>query len=406
LPDRSEGIGYIGNQVNREWARMEEVYRENANLPEEPKKAMSDKRKKIALLLVFSFVSGVLGGIFGYSISGGDLKNIGPKESKTYQVEEQSAVIDAINKATPAVVSITSEGSAMGLFGAVQQTKGAGTGFIVDEGGLIVTNKHVVSDENAKYSVFTSDGKEYQAEVKARDPLNDIAFVKINAKGLPVADLGDSDSLKVGQSVIAIGNALGQYQNTVTTGIVSGVGRAIEAGDSSGGSVETLENIVQTDAAINPGNSGGPLVNIAGQVIGVNTAIDQSGQLIGFAIPINMVKKQIDSVKKTGKISRPILGIRYVPITKEFAARNNLKTEKGVLVYGGGDLAVIPDSPAAKAGIKDGDIILKIGADDVDSTHSITGLLQKYSPGDKVTLTILRDGKEGKIEVTLGSSGS
>ncbi|RJO61418.1 PDZ domain-containing protein [candidate division WS5 bacterium] len=385
---------------------MEEVYRENANLPEEPKKAMSDKRKKIALLLVFSFVSGVLGGIFGYSISGGDLKNIGPKESKTYQVEEQSAVIDAINKATPAVVSITSEGSAMGLFGAVQQTKGAGTGFIVDEGGLIVTNKHVVSDENAKYSVFTSDGKEYQAEVKARDPLNDIAFVKINAKGLPVADLGDSDSLKVGQSVIAIGNALGQYQNTVTTGIVSGVGRAIEAGDSSGGSVETLENIVQTDAAINPGNSGGPLVNIAGQVIGVNTAIDQSGQLIGFAIPINMVKKQIDSVKKTGKISRPILGIRYVPITKEFAARNNLKTEKGVLVYGGGDLAVIPDSPAAKAGIKDGDIILKIGADDVDSTHSITGLLQKYSPGDKVTLTILRDGKEGKIEVTLGSSGS
>lgn len=385
---------------------MEKVYSENINLPEEPKKKITDRRKKIALLLVFSFVSGVLGGIFGYSISGGNLQDriSGPKESKTYQVEEQSAIIEAINKVNPAVVSITSEGSALGLFGSVQKTKGAGTGFIVDESGLIVTNKHVVSDENAKYSVFTSDGKEYEAEVKARDPLDDIAFIKVNAKGLPVADLGDSDSLKVGQSVIAIGNALGQYQNTVTTGIVSGVGRAIEAGDSSGGSVESLENIIQTDAAINPGNSGGPLVNIGGQVIGVNTAVDQSGQLIGFAIPINMVKKQIDSVKKTGKISRPILGIRYVPITKEFAARNNLKTEKGVLVYGGGDLAVIPGSPAAKAGIEDGDIILKIGSDDVDSTHSITGLLQKYSPGDKVTLTILRDGKERKIDVALGSS--
>jgi len=364
-------------------------------------------QKRVAFFIVASFVMGILGGILGSNIYSGNLSGnfgIGDGGTMTYKVNEQSATIDVAKKLNPSVVSITSEQSTLGFFGSTQQTKSAGTGFIVDTNGLIVTNKHVVSDKNAQYSVFTSDGKEYKAELKAQDPLNDIAFVKIDAKNLPVAELGDSDSLQVGQSVVAIGNALGQYQNTVTTGVVSGIGRAIEAGDSTGSSSETLENVIQTDAAINPGNSGGPLVNIGGQVIGVNTAIDQQGQLIGFAIPINMVKKQIASVKTSGTIERPILGIRYVPITKEFAARNNLKTEKGVLVYGGGDLAVLPDSPAAKAGIKDGDIILRMGNDELDQKHSLTGLLQKYSPGDKVTLSILRDGKEQKVDVILGKS--
>ena len=362
-------------------------------------------RKKAAFLIMVSFVVGILGGILGANLSNGDIRtNFGGGDTKTYKVNEQSETIEVVKKVSPSVVSITSEGSTPGLFGSVQKTKGAGTGFIVESNGLIVTNKHVVSDKNAAYSVFTNDGKEYKAEVKALDPLNDVAFIKIDAKGLPVAELGNSDDLQVGQSVVAIGNALGQYQNTVTTGVVSGIGRAIEAGDSTGTSAETLENVIQTDAAINPGNSGGPLANIGGQVIGINTAIDQQGQLIGFAIPINMIKKQIDSVKTSGKIERPILGIRYLPITKEFVARNNLKTEKGVLVYGGSDLAVLPDSPAAKAGIKEGDIILKMGNDDLDKTHSIIGLLQKYSPGDKVTLTILRDSNEQKIDVTLGKS--
>lgn len=364
-------------------------------------------KNKLALFIVASFVMGILGGILGSNLYSGNLSGnlgMGGGGSKTYKVNEQSAVIDVAKKVSPSVVSITSEGSTLSLFGSVQKTKSAGTGFIVDANGLIATNKHVVSDKNATYSVFTNDGKEYKAEVKALDPLNDIAFIKIDGKNLPVAELGNSDDLQVGQSVVAIGNALGQYQNTVTTGVVSGIGRAIEAGDSTGTSAESLENVIQTDAAINPGNSGGPLVNIAGQVIGINTAVDQQGQSIGFAIPVNMIKKQIDSVKGSGKIERPILGIRYVPITKEFAARNNLKVEKGVLVYGGGDLAVLPDSSAAKAGIKDGDIILKMGNDELDQKHSITGLLQKYSPGDKVTLTILRDGKEEKVEVTLGKS--
>ncbi|MDO8507992.1 MAG: trypsin-like peptidase domain-containing protein [bacterium] len=361
-------------------------------------------KKKAAFLIIASFAMGILGGILGSNISNGNINTNFGGGNKTYKVTEQSAVIDVVKKVSPAVVSITSESSTLGFFGQVQRTKSSGTGFIVDPNGLIVTNKHVVADQNAKYSVFTSDGKEYKAEIKAQDSLTDLAFIKIDAKGLPVADLGNSDDLQVGQSVIAIGNALGQYQNTVTTGVVSGIGRAIEAGDSTGGSAENLENVIQTDAAINPGNSGGPLVNIGGQVIGINTAVDQQGQLIGFAIPISMIKKQIDSVKISGKIERPILGIRYIPITKEFAARNNLKTEKGALVYGGSDPGVLPGSPAAKAGIKDGDIILKMGNDELNQNHSVTGLLQKYSPGDKVTLTILRDSKEQKIDVTLGKN--
>lgn len=360
-------------------------------------------RKNAVFLLGAVFVVGILGGILGSNISNGNIRtNLGPG-SRTYKVEEQSQVIEVVKKVGPSVVSITVQGSAQGLFGTVQ-TKSAGTGFIVEANGLIVTNKHVVSDKSAQYNVLTSDGKEYKAEVKAVDPLNDIAFLKIDAKDLPVTELGNSDELQVGQSVIAIGNTLGQYQNTVTTGVISGVGRAVEAGDSMGSTTETLENVIQTDAAINPGNSGGPLVNIGGQVIGINTAIDQQGQLIGFAIPVNTIKKQIESVKVSGKIDRPILGIRYIPITKEFATRNGLKVDRGVLVYGGGDLAVMPDSPASKAGIRDGDIILKIGDDVIDRTHSLSGLLQKHSPGDKVTLTILRGGNEEKVEVTLGKS--
>jgi len=362
-------------------------------------------KRRMVFVAVVAFIMGTLGGIFGYSLSGGNLDGVNVfQANKTYKVTEQSAVIDTVKKASPSVVSITSEQSTLGFFGSVQKTKSSGTGFIVDKDGLIITNKHVVADKETKYSVFTSDGKEYKAEVKAQDPLNDIAFLKIDAHELPVASLGDSGSLQVGQTVVAIGNTLGQYQNTVTTGVVSGIGRAIEAGGSSGVSTEMLENVIQTDAAINPGNSGGPLVNIDGQVIGINTAIDQGGQLVGFAIPINTIKKQVNSVIDTGKIVRPMLGIRYIPITKDFATRNGLNAEKGVLVYGGNDLAVLPDSPAAKAGIKSGDIILKIGKSEVDKNHSVVGILQQYSPGDIVNLTVLRDGKEFKVEVILGDS--
>ncbi len=384
---------------------MEETYNKGNNLP--GKTSGLDWKKKTILLITASFIMGILGGFLGYSIANGNLRNPisgTPIGSKTYNVQEQSAVIDVVKKVSPSVVSITSEGSSQGLFGSILKTNSAGTGFIVDSDGLIVTNKHVVSDTNAKYTVFTSDGKKYSAEVKARDSLNDLAFVKINASNLPVAELGDSDKLEVGQTVVAIGNALGQYQNTVTTGVVSGIGRVITAGDQSGSSQESLDNVIQTDAAINPGNSGGPLLNIGGQVIGINTAMDQQGQSIGFAIPINMIKKQVSSVESSGKIVRPVLGVRYIPITKDLAASDNLKSDKGALVYGGDNPGVVPGSAADKAGIKEADIILKINNDSIDENNSITSILQKYSPGDKVTLTILRDGNQKTVVVTLGSS--
>ena len=377
----------------------------------EPEKNSKIKRlipKRLIAVIIIAFIMGALGGIFGYNLAANNILNNSGNTitgTKTYNVTEQSGVVSAVKKTSPAVVSITSVQSTLGFFGA-QQTQSSGTGFIVAPDGLIVTNKHVVADQNANYSVFTSDGKEYKATVKARDPLNDIAFLKIDASNLPTVALGDSDKLQVGQTVIAIGNALGQYQNSVTTGVISGIGRAIQAGDSSGKSSENLQNVIQTDAAINPGNSGGPLVNIDGQVIGINTAVDQQGQSIGFAIPINMIKKQIDQVRVHGVISRPILGIRYIPITKDFAARNDLKTDKGILVYGGSDIAVLPDSAAAKAGIKENDIILSIGGTNIDENHSVTGILQNYSPGDKVDVKILRDGKESTVQVTLGKTES
>jgi serine protease Do len=362
--------------------------------PKNPKKQLA---MLVAIFLVVLSV-GFLGGLFAERFAGKpDTKN----DVKNVTVQEQSATIDVVKKVSPSVVSITAIQSRLDFFGNIQKAQSAGTGFIVTKEGLILTNKHVVSDANATYSVFTSDGKEYKAEVKAQDPSFDLAFLKIDAKDLTPVELGDSDAVLVGQKVIAIGNALGQYQNTVTTGVVSAVGRAIEAGDGTGES-ETLENLIQTDAAINSGNSGGPLLNIDGQVIGINTAVAQSAQGIGFAIPINLAKTAIDSVVAEGKVIRPYLGIRYINVTKEFAARNNLSVDYGALIYASGtDLAILPGSPAAKAGLKENDIITKIGEVKLEKGRSIPGVLSAYKVGDKVVIWFIRDGKEAKTEATL-----
>lgn len=366
----------------------------------------SKKRPSFVLAIVVSLVFGVVGGFFGGGAYEGFKEKTdyspGVTEEKKVELKETSDIIDVVKKVSPSVVSITGETTGFDFWGQIYESKSSGTGFIVEKNGLIITNKHVVSDQNANYSVFTSDGKEYKAKVKSLDPLNDIAFLEVEASDLPVVELGDSDKLEVGQKVIAIGNALGQYQNSVTTGVVSGIGRIITASDFTGASSETLENVIQTDAAINPGNSGGPLVNIIGQVIGINTAVDLEGQLIGFAIPINMAKSAIKSVIEKGRVIRPMIGVRYIPITKDFAASNNLSVSEGAFVYGGkGELAVIPGSPAAKAGIKEEDIITKVGDDKIDQNNSLAVLVQKYEVGEKVELTILRDGKETIIEVTL-----
>ena len=355
-------------------------------------------------------ITGLIGGSLGSWLVNRTAARLGTAvDSRSVIVQENSAITDVVKRVSPAVVSITSQATTTSIFGFTQQSQGAGTGIVISSDGLIMTNRHVVSDVSASYSVFMSDGKEYKdAKVIARDTVNDIAFVKIDAKNLTVAELGDSSQVVVGQKVVAIGNALGQFQNTVTTGIISGLGRPITAGDGANGSSENLDNLLQTDAAINSGNSGGPLVNLEGQVIGMNTAIAGDGaQNIGFAIPVNDAKSLITGVKESGKIVRPYLGVRYIPVTKDFATSNNLKVTEGAYVYGGrGQLGVIPGSPAATAGVKEGDVVTKINNDKIESSHSPSSIVGKYKVGDKVKLTIVRDGKEQTLDATLQASPS
>ncbi|MFA5967518.1 MAG: trypsin-like peptidase domain-containing protein [Patescibacteria group bacterium] len=370
-----------------------------------------DKNKFNSFL--YSMFGGILGGALLMSLAlwggwYGGVNNSLPTNSsnnttsQTVTLQEDSAIIDAVAKVSPSVVSIVSTRNVQSFFGMVQE-QGAGTGFVIKSTGLIATNKHVVSDQ-ATYKVLTADGKSYDATVVAQDPLNDLALVKINATGLKAVELGDSDKLKVGQQVIAIGNALGEYQNTVTRGIVSAIGRTITAGGGDGSS-ETLEGVIQTDATINPGNSGGPLVNLFGQVIGINTAMDLQGSQIGFAIPINSVKSALDSYATTGKISRPMLGIRYINITKELAALEKLEVTQGALVVKGSNAeqpAVTPGGPADKAGIKENDILVSINNKTINENNSIASLLRTYKPGDTVTIKLLRAGKELQVTVKLG----
>ncbi len=394
----------------------------------------------IVMVIVFSTITGgVMGFLAGiYSpqiisqIKNPVIKSLLPSENsksannaQTLQIVEDSATVAAVEKVTPAVVSIVVTKDLSGIyqnqfpfndfwFGIPfnfnlpqvpegKQEIGGGTGFIIDaDKGLIVTNRHVVDDEQAEYSVVTNDGQSYDAKVLARDAFNDLAILQVIAKNLVSVELGDSDSLAIGQTVIAIGNALGEYSNTVTRGVVSGIGRTILAGGSSGS--EKLEGIIQTDAAINPGNSGGPLINLAGQVIGINTAIDRQGQLVGFAIPINSVKKIIESVEQYGRIVRPYLGVRYILINEEIATKNNLAINYGALIVRGensSELAIIPGSPADKANLRENDIILEIDGQKIDSDNSLAKIIQKYSPNDEMKLKIWRQGEEKEVVVKL-----
>jgi len=373
---------------------------------------------KIALLVLISLLVGSIGGVGSIillSRDGGAIaKKLGFKnwdnytipltETKKIKIEESSAIIDSVGKVAPAVVSIVSKSQVQDFFGQVYTQQGGGTGFIITSDGLILTNNHVVSDTNATYSVILADGKNYDAKVQSTDSVSDLAVMKVDARNLPVVELGDSDQLGVGQWVVAVGNALGKYQNTVTVGVISAKDRKIEASDPTGASSENLQGMLQTDAAINAGNSGGPLVNLTGQVVGINTAVASGAQGIGFAIPINSAKKDIDSIKKSGRIIRPYLGIRYLPITPDLAKANNLKYEYGAIVVRGnglGQVAVIPGSPADKAGIVENDIILEINGERIDENNGLSSLIQKCNVGDTVTLKISHSGSEKEVKVTL-----
>jgi S1-C subfamily serine protease len=255
----------------------------------------------------------------------------------------------------------------------------------------------------ADYTVVMSDGKEYPAKVLARDPVQDVAVIKIEGTDFPVLALGDSDQMKIGQTVVAIGNSLGEFSNTVSKGIISGLGRSLTAGSFLGKS-EQLSNIIQTDAAINPGNSGGPLLNINGEVIGVNVAVAAGAQNVGFAIPVNQIKRVITQVKDTGKISSPFLGVRYVIVDEELKSANNLSFDYGAVVVRGekiSDLAVVPGSPADKAGIVENDIILEINGNKINSKNPIANVIANYNIGEEITLKIWHRGEIKEVKVKL-----
>lgn len=364
----------------------------------------------MALLLIVSIASGFLG---GWLAGKGDTQIITPIEKQQVILKSQGELIGQIAKTVgESVVSIETTATTQSFFGP-SESEGAGTGIILTDDGTIITNRHVVPAGTTEVRVILSDGTEFDGvtvvgRTSSRDSL-DIAFLKIKdtkGKKLVPAKIGDSAKMQVGDPVVAIGNALGQFQNTVTSGIISGYGRSVQA--TGGDGAENLENLFQTDTAINPGNSGGPLVNLDGEVVGINTAVASGdAQNIGFAIPINDVSGLIDSVKQTGKLQRPYLGVVYIPITNDVAEQYGLSVKRGAYVappaiIGGNPL--VSGGPAEKAGIQAGDIILKIDNTAIDQTNSLSALINKRKVGDKVTLTILRDGKEQKIDMTLGAA--
>ncbi len=364
-----------------------------------------------------------------------NVSDIFNSEKKILKVEEESAVTQVVERVSPAVVSIIITKDLpkieryyspfrgddfFGQFfgddflvpryrqdGTEKQEIGGGTGFIITSEGYVATNKHVISDETASYTVLLNDERKFDAKILARDPVNDVAFLKIEASNLPTVELGDSSALKVGQTVIAIGNALGEFRNTVSAGVVSGLSRSIIAGSRSG-FVEELANVIQTDAAINSGNSGGPLLNIAGQVVGINTAVAQGAQGIGFAIPINEVKNSIESVKEKGRIVRPWIGVRYLILNEQIARENNFNITEGALIVRGEqrtDLAVIPGSPADRVGLVENDIILEVDGVKVNKENSLAKIILKHQPGDEIQLKIWRKGDEKMVKVILGEYG-
>ena len=317
----------------------------------------------------------------------------------------EGSIADIAEKVSKSVVSIITSTTTRNYFGQDYASSAAGTGVIATSDGYIITNKHVINGAN-KVTVILDDGTKYEdVAVVAVDPLDDIAYLKIkDVSGLTAATLGNSKTLNVGQQVIAIGNALGEYQNTVTAGIISGVGRSVTASDGSGNNVETLTDMIQTDAAINSGNSGGPLVNAAGEVIGINTATSSSAENMGFAIPISSTKGMLSQLIDTGKADRAYLGIYTIQITPDVAKAYNLPVSAGEYLYSPSSYsAIVNGSPAAEAGLKDKDIITAVNGVKIGSAGTVSDLIGEYKPGDTVQLTVIRDGNETAINVTLGA---
>lgn len=373
------------------------------------------------LLVILLFLGGTSGNL---KLNLDAIKNYLPSKTseiipgeKLKVVQEESVITDVVEKVSPSVVTVSIvktrslgkmfEINPLDPFNIFRREQGQpqkveqdiGSGFIVSSDGLIVTNKHVVADTQAKYKVVTKDDKTYEVAKIYRDPANDLAIIKINASGLTPVTMGDSGRLKVGQMAIAIGTALGEFRNTVTVGVISGLGRGITAGSPFEGFVERLDNVIQTDAAINPGNSGGPLLNSSGQVIGVNAAVSSEGQNIGFALPINIIKDALNQFNKSGgKFERPFLGVRYKMITRDLALVNDVP--EGAYVQ-----EVVDGSPADRAGIKAEDIITKFDGKKVtDADGGLAKIIAGKKVGDQSDVEVWRDGKTVALKVTIGEN--
>lgn len=361
-------------------------------------------------IFIIVFVGGSL--LSGNSISINSIEDyVAETLSRSTTVEqkllkEENVVIDVAESVSPSVVTVSIEIPERRVIeyipfrGFQESTTGGqpqdiGTGFIVDSEGLVVTNKHVVNTPGATYKVITKDDTEYEVKEISKDPSNDIAILKIEATDLPAVELGDSDSLKVGQFAIAIGTALGEFRHTVTTGVVSGLGRGITAGSAFEGFVERLDNVIQTDAAINPGNSGGPLLNSAGQVIGVNVAVAQGAENVGFAIPINIVKAGLEQFNQSGKFaSKPFLGVEYQMISQRAALMNEVP--QGAYI-----INVVEGSPADSAGIQADDIITKMDGESLNEDNQLSDVIAAKKVGDTLRLEVWRDGETQTLTANL-----
>lgn len=388
--------------------------KEKANKPDEgkeqPKKAKKSHGNGFAIFLaslaLIVSCTGTVFSVLSYQKSATPLTILtgDGKDGNSANFVEGS-VADIVSKVSESVVSIVTSIKSTGFFGYSYDSQAAGTGIIVTVDGYILTNKHVIEDAT-KISVVLDDGTTYEdVKLVATDPLNDIAFLKIDGvSDLKSATLGNSKTITVGQQVIAIGNALGMYQNTVTSGIISGIGRSLTATDSTGTMQEELNDMIQTDAAINSGNSGGPLINAAGEVIGINTATGVSAENMGFAIPISSVKGMLTQLIEKGEAQRAYIGVYSVEITPDVAKEYNLPVSSGVYLYNSAKYsAIVKGSPAEKAGLQNKDIITAVNGVKIGASGSLSTLIGEYKPGDTVQLTVIRDGNEIAINVTLGA---
>ena len=394
---------------NIEEGKISEVPKQDtAVVVEQPKETREPRARNtfatfLATIAVLLGAGGLTFGVLAYNEAHKPLTVLSSGTDGNSANFTEGSIADVVSKVSDSVVSIVTSTTGRDYYGRTYESGAAGTGVIVSSDGYILTNKHVAGDAKT-ITVVLHDGTTYNnARLVVVDPLNDIAFIKIDdVSDLKAASLGDSKTITAGQQVVAIGNALGQYQNSVTSGIISGTGRSLTATDGSGTMSERLSDMIQTDAAINSGNSGGPLINAAGEVIGINTATSASGENVGFAIPIASVKGMLSQLIESGKAERAYVGVYSVDITPDYAKENNLPVTTGTYIYSSQAYsAILSGSPAAKAGLHDKDIITAVNGVKIGAAGSLSTLIGEYKPGDIVSLTVIRDGKEMGIKVEL-----